>query len=219
MSSIIGIRLRSDRALIRDIRKQKNAESRNKEQRTASVTVSFLENFTFLQKYLTRYFTEHQDIEDVVQETYLRAYSAERHKVIDHPRAFLFRVARNLALTALKKKSRQITDYIEDFELPLAAGLADTVESEVEARQNIGIYCEAVTALPEQCRRVFLLRKVHGLSHREIAERMNLTNSSVEKHILNGALKCRAYIRERELGKTPDEASLAIQTVTLKRRQ
>ena len=219
MSSIIGIRLRSDRALIRDIRKQKNAESRNKEQRSASVTVSFLENFTFLQKYLTRYFTEHQDIEDVVQETYLRAYSAERHNVIEHPRAFLFRVARNLALTALKKKSRQITDYIEDFELPLATGLADTVESEVEARQNIGIYCEAVTALPEQCRRVFLLRKVHGLSHREIAERMNLTKSSVEKHLLKGTLKCRAYIRERELGKTPEEASLAIQTVTLKRRQ
>ena len=183
------------------------------------MTVSFLENFTFLQKYLARYFTERQDIEDVVQETYLRAYSAERHNVIEHPRAFLFRVARNLALTALKKKSRQITDYIEDFELPLATGLADTVESEVEARQNIGIYCEAVTALPEQCRRVFLLRKVHGLSHKEIAERMNLTNSSVEKHILNGALKCRAYIRERELGKTPEEASLAIQTVTLKRRQ
>ena len=183
------------------------------------MTVSFLENFTFLQKYLTRYFTEHQDIEDVVQETYLRAYSAERRNVIEHPKAFLFRVARNLALTELKKKSRQINDYIEDFELPLATGLADTVESEVEARQNIGIYCEAVTALPEQCRRVFLLRKVHGLSHREIAERMNLTNSSVEKHLLKGALKCRAYIRERELGKTPEEASLAIQTVTLKRHQ
>ena len=219
MSSIIGTRHRSDRALIRDTRKQKDAGSRTKEPRSASVTVSFLENFTFLQKYLARYFTEHQDIEDVVQETYLRAYSAERHKVIEHPRAFLFRVARNLALTALKRKSRQITDYIEDFELPLAIGSADTVESEVEARQNIGIYCEAVTALPEQCRRVFLLRKVHGLSHKEIAERMNLTNSSVEKHILKGVLKCRAYVRERELGKTPEEASLAIQTVTLKRRQ
>ena len=205
--------------MVRNTHKQKAVGTKHKKRQSVSVTVSFLENSTFLRKFLARYFTERQDIEDVVQETYLRAYSAERHKVIEHPRAFLFRIARNIAITALKKKSRQITHYIEDFELPIVIGSENTAESEAEAKQNIGIYCEAVTALPDQCRRVFLLRKVHGLSHKEIAERMNLTISSVEKHILKGVLKCRAYIRERELGKTPEEASLAIQTVTLKRNQ
>ncbi len=192
---------------------------KHRKRQPASVTVSFLENATFLRKFLARYFTERQDIEDVVQETYLRAYNAERQKVINHPKAFLFRIARNIAITTLNKKSRQITHYIEDYELPIIIESENTTESEAEARQHIGIYCEAVTALPDQCRRVFLLRKVHGLSHKEIAKRMNLTLSSIEKHLLKGVLKCRAYIREREHGKTHEEASVAIQSVTLKRNQ
>lgn len=184
----------------------------------SAVTRSYLENFSFLQKFLARYFTEQQDIEDVVQETYLRAYGAEQDKYIEHPRAFLFQIAKNLAVTELKKKSRQITDYIEGLSLPIVIEAGDSVESEVEAKQNIGIYCEAVAALPEQCRRVYLLRKVHGLSHKEISERMQLTISSVEKHLLKATLKCRAYVRERELGKSHNEAAKLVRAVTLKKK-
>jgi len=77
------------------IKNQKNSN------RASTLTVSFLENFTFLQKFLARYFTEQQDIEDVVQETYLRAYGAETRNEIEHPKAFLFQIAKNLALTDL----------------------------------------------------------------------------------------------------------------------
>ena len=184
-----------------------------------SISTSFMENFDFLKRFLARYFSEQQDIEDVVQETYLRAYGAEQKKVIEHPKAFLFQIAKNLALTELKKKSRQITDYIEDYDLPLIIEPDDPVTSEVEALQNIGLYCEAVAALPEQCRRVFLLRKVHGLSHKEISERMLLTISAVEKYLLKGVLKCRAYVREREMGKTPEKATQSVRAVTIARKQ
>jgi RNA polymerase sigma-70 factor (ECF subfamily) len=163
----------------------------------SAITAAFLEHVTFLKKFLTRFLREQQDIDDVVQETYLRAYSAEQSKSIEQPKAFLFRIARNLALTELTRKSRQITDYLADFDESLVMG-SDTLEEEIEAREHLGLYCEAVAALPEQCRRVYLLRKVHGLSHKEIAKRMGLTVSSVEKHLLKGILKCRAYVRERE---------------------
>lgn len=184
-----------------------------------SINTSFMENFDFLKRFLARYFSEHQDIEDVVQETYLRAYGAEQKKVIEHPKAFLFQIARNLALTELKKKSRQITDYIDDYDLPLVIGHDNPVEGEVEAKQNIGLYCEAVAALPEQCRRVFLLRKVHGLSHKEISQRLQLSVSAVEKHLLKGVLKCRAYVREREMGRSPEEATQKVRAVTIERKK
>ena len=183
--------------------------------RRPSISTSFIENFDFLKRFLARYFSEQQDIEDVVQETYLRAYGAEQKKVIDHPRAFLFQIAKNLALTELKKKSRQITDYIDAYDLPLVIGQDDPVQGEVEAKQNIGLYCEAVAALPEQCRRVFLLRKVHGLSHKEISERMQMTISAVEKHMLKGVLKCRAYVQERETGRSSEEAMQNVRAVTI----
>jgi RNA polymerase sigma factor (sigma-70 family) len=177
----------------------KNLHSQ-KPDRLSLVTATFLEHQSFLKKFLSRYLHNRQDIEDVVQETYLRAYQAELNKDIEQPKAFLFRIARNIALTSLTKKSNQITDYIADLDDSLVIDNGTTVENEVEARQNLGIYCEAVAALPEQCRRVFLLRKIHGLSHKEIAERMELSVSSVEKHLLKGVIRCRKFVREYEEG-------------------
>lgn len=164
----------------------------------STVTSTFLAHNRILKRYLARFLTEQQDIEDVVQETYLRAYSAERDKEIEQPKPFLFRIARNIALNELNRKSRQITDRVADLDLPLVIDAEDTLEDELEARQHLGLLCEAIAALPEKRRRVFLLRKVHGLSHKEIAQRMELTVSSVEKHLLKGTLACRAYVRDRE---------------------
>ena len=79
-----------------------------------AISSAFLENSALLKKFLTRFLYQRQDIEDVVQEAYLRAYKAEKDAEIDQPKAFLFRVARNIALNELKKKSRHITDYIEE---------------------------------------------------------------------------------------------------------
>lgn len=170
----------------------------NKHRAGSAITRAFLEQNGYLKRYLSRFLCEQQDIEDVVQETYLRAYSAERDKEIEQPKSFLYRIARNLALNELNRKSRQITDCVAGFDLPVVTESKETLEDELEAHQHLGLLCEAVAALPEQRRRVFLLRKVHGLSHKEIAQRTNLSVSSVEKHLLKGTLACRSYVRERE---------------------
>ena len=163
----------------------------------------FLENSHFLKKFLGRFLSERQDIEDVVQETYLRAYKAEKHgdessKTIEYPKAFLFQIAKNIALTELSKKSRRITDYIEDVELSLVMDNGATTEEELEAREHIDIICEAVTSMPERRQRIYLMRKVHGASHKEIADSFGISIRAVEKHLLKAMLTCRDYIRERE---------------------
>lgn len=169
----------------------------------STISKTFLENNSFLQKFLSRFLSQRQDIEDVVQETYLRAFRAEQGKtqqgkVIEHPKAFLFQIAKNVALTQLSKKSRQITDYIEDVELTLVVANGATTEDELEAREHIAIICEAIAAMPERRQRAYLMRKVHGASHKEIAESLGISISAVEKHLLNAMLACRAHIRERE---------------------
>ena len=164
----------------------------------SSVSAAFLENNTFLKRFLARFFSNRQDIEDVAQEAYLRAYVAEQQKDIEQPKAYLFRIARNIALTELTKKSKKITDYLEECGASVVIEYAAAADSEVEAQQTFGLYCEAVAALPEKCREVFLLRKVHGLAHKEIAERMSLSVSSVEKYLLRGILECKAFVQEHE---------------------
>lgn len=172
------------------------------------VSTAFLENYDFLKRFLARFFPASQDIEDVAQEAYLRAYVAEQQKVIEQPKAYLFRIAKNLALTKLTKKSEKITDYIEECGASLVIECGPAADIEVEAQESLGLYCDAVAALPEKCRQVFLLRKVHGLAHKEIAERMSLSVSSVEKYLLRGVLECRAFMLDHD-GRVPSRKSSA----------
>lgn len=164
----------------------------------SAVTSSFLANYEFLKRFLSGFFSEREEIEDVAQETYLRAYVAEQMKAIEQPKAYLFRTARNIALTELTKKSRKITDYLEEAGVSTVPDNAAGADSEAEAEELLGMYCEAVAQLPEKCRQVFLLRKVHGLSHRDIAVRMALSVSSVEKYLHTGIVHCKTYLQRRD---------------------
>lgn len=159
----------------------------------------FLENESALKRYLGRFFPRADDIDDIAQETFLKAFAAESRQDIHAPKAFLFRIAKNTALNEISKKSRTSTEYIEDSG-PLDVLEDDSqvpVDDQVCARQKLGAFSDAVASLPTQCRRVFLLRKVYGLSHKEIAERQGISVSTVEKHLANGLLKCSQYLRRQ----------------------
>src|SRR5690606_9473453 len=170
------------------------------------ISEAFLESTGFLRKFLARFLSSQQDIEDVLQEAYLRAFTAEQKTIIEHPRAFLLRVARNVALTELTRKSRQIAGYLDLASIQDASGSAASAAEELEAQERLGLYCEAVAALPNKCREAFLLRKVHGMRHKDIAERMGLSVSSVEKYLQQGILGCRAHLREKE--RSPHRAAV-----------
>jgi RNA polymerase sigma factor (sigma-70 family) len=182
---------------------------RHRPEAPSAVTAAFLECSDFLKKFLARFLRTQQDIDDVAQETYLRAYMTEQRETIEQPKAFLFRVARNLALTRLSSKSRQITFYIEEAGATVVVETAAGVDEELEAQQCFDLYCDAVATLPDKCRQVFLLRKVHGLSHKDIAERMGLSISSVEKYLRQGILACQTHLREHEAPSGSDRARSA----------
>lgn len=176
------------------------------------VSAAYLENSGFLRKFLSRFLSDRHEVEDVAQEAFLRAFVAEQQKEIEQPKAFLFRIAKNVALTRLTKKSAQITDYIEECSVSVVIESMASPDKEVEAEQKFGLYCEAVAGLSSKCREAFLLRKVHGLSHKEIAQRMSLTVSSVEKYLRQGTLECQDHVRlyeERRGGRAHSSSSPA----------
>jgi RNA polymerase sigma-70 factor (ECF subfamily) len=185
---------------------KKSDSKHDKGQALSAVTIAFLENNRYIRRFLRRFLFRQQDIEDVAQEAYLRAYVAEQHTDIDHPKAFLFRIAKNVALTKLNRKSRLITDYLEESGASAVTESEAAADMEVEAQQSLGLYCEAVAALPAKCRQVFLLRKVHGLTHKQIAQRLSLSVSSVEKHLRTGVITCRDFVHQRDRS-TPSEDS------------
>ena len=164
----------------------------------SGVSRAFVENYGSIKRFLGRLLTQREDIEDIAQEAYLRAYVAEQSREIDQPEAYLYRSARNLALTKLTQKSRQMTDLIDDLGPVVVLEGDAPLEELVAAEESLGLHCEAVAHLPEKCKQVYILRKVYGLTHKEIAERMSLSVSSVEKYMLKGVLACRAYVERRE---------------------
>jgi RNA polymerase sigma-70 factor (ECF subfamily) len=162
-----------------------------------AILTEFKKSQLSLRSFISRYVISPQDIDDVSQETFLRAYKAEIDKDIEHPKAFLFRIAKNLMLSELSRKAHKITDYIEDHVGEEELLNTDNLESDVMAQQKLGIYCEAVASLPTQCRRVVIMKKVYGLQNKEIARRLELSVSTVEKHLTKGIRRLNATITSR----------------------
>ena len=172
----------------------------NHKQGLTGVLRAFQEHRSALRRFISRLVRRSHDIDDVAQEAFLRAYQAEqaRDADIEQPKSFLFRVAHNIAISDLKRKSTQIMDYIAEVDDIPASAVDFSPEDELMAHQLVGIHCEAVAQLPAQCRRVYLMRKVHGMSHREIAERLGISHRTVEKHISKGVRDCCRYVSLQE---------------------
>lgn len=168
------------------------------DRKDSAMTRVFFENESFLKKFLTRFLSQPQDIEDVAQESFLKAFNAEMHKEIRSPKAFLFQIAKNAALTKLTRKTELITDYIEDLDSPEVLCDGVSVEDQVASRQKLAVFCQAAASLPPQCRRAFLMRKVYGLSHKEISGRLGISTSTVEKHVANGLQRCSIFMRDHD---------------------
>ena len=105
------------------------------------------------------------------------------------PKAYLFRIAKNLALDELDRRSRKMTDFIEECEAASMVELSENMDEQIQAEQSVLLHCKAATMLPKRCREVYLLRKVHGLSHKEIAARLDISLSAVGKHLTKGMLR------------------------------
>ncbi len=151
-----------------------------------------------LKRFLYQFSSRSEDIDEMAQEAFLRAFDAESRQEIQSPKAYLFRVARNIALRELNKKSRQLTDYLEESVGENVLSREASTEEDVIAQQKLQQYCNAIAELPEQCRRVFLLRKVQAYSHKEIAAQLNISVRTVEKHIAKRVDRFTDYMASQE---------------------
>jgi RNA polymerase sigma factor (sigma-70 family) len=171
--------------------------------------------FMTLRRYLARAVSRivpPRDIEDIVQETYVRVCQVDQPEAIRHPRSFLYRTACNLALDHAKRAEFRLADSWADSmdegpELEQLRSGDDTYD-QVAARQEFEFFCEAVRQLPVQCRRVFVLRKVYGYSQKEIADALSLSENTVEKHIAYGIKRCGYFMAARTDKPTPRQSTL-----------
>jgi RNA polymerase sigma-70 factor (ECF subfamily) len=149
-----------------------------------------------LKAYLRGAFPAVRDVEDVVQESYLRLWRFRAAQPVRSAKAFLFQVARNLALDWHRRERASpfvpmgscgdSSVFID--ERPDAAELL----TREEKGQLLG---RALAELPERCREIVFLHKIKGLPQREVAARLGVTEKTVANQIATGVARCEAYFR------------------------
>jgi RNA polymerase sigma-70 factor (ECF subfamily) len=133
-----------------------------------------------LRRYLARFLGDPTEAQDVAHDAYLRVFPTDGKRPAEKPEALLYTTARRLAINRLKRRS--IAPFTRQaFEPETAASPAPGVVQQVMARQELQQLQRAIGQLPAGCRNVLLLRKVELLSHQEIADRLGIAISTVEK--------------------------------------
>ena len=142
------------------------------------------------------------DIDDVIQEAYVKVLKSRKKEPVNAPKAFLFATARNLALNSVrfaKVRGENIVMNVDDCDiLDERAGVHETVARS----QELEVLTKAIQLLPDRCRQIFTLRKVYGMSQRDIAKKLNISPRTVNAQISIGVNKCADYVgRFCETGK------------------
>jgi RNA polymerase sigma factor (sigma-70 family) len=155
-----------------------------------------------LRAWLRSRFASEGDIDDVVQETYMRLLRARENGDVASPKAFMFAVARNLALDRLRHRQVARAEPLVESEALSVLEEGEGIPEAIAHNQELELLTEAIQSLPDRCRQIFTLRKVYGLSQSEIGERLGLSENTVSAQLTIGVKKCMEFMlrcrRERE---------------------
>jgi RNA polymerase sigma-70 factor (ECF subfamily) len=143
-------------------------------------------------RFLRRRGATADDALDIAQEAYVRLLKYEGATDIESPTAMLFRIAGNVAAdhvraAAHQRRIRSFEGYAYDAEI---ASDEPSAERELAAEQVVTALRNAIAALSPQCRTVFLLSRIDGLTYTEIASKRGISVKTVEKHVSRALRVC-----------------------------
>jgi RNA polymerase sigma-70 factor (ECF subfamily) len=146
-----------------------------------------------LRAWLLARFPTLSDVDDLVQESCARVLKVRGSVTVGSPRALLFVTARNLAYDAIRRQRVVRFESVTDNpDLSVYPDSVDVVAT-VSKQQELELLTEAIQSLPERCREIFTLRTAFGLTQKQIAERLSVSESTVEKQTALGIRLCAAF--------------------------
>ena len=130
-----------------------------------------------------------EDAEDVVQDVLLHIWKKENWEEIENIEAYCFRSTRNRALDTIALKDNQVEALPDDFDYPAY----EDIERKIEAEEQIDLMEKWLAKLSEKHQTIFRLREVEGLSYKEIASIMNITEEQVKINLFRLRRKLKEY--------------------------
>lgn len=152
-----------------------------------------------LRAWLRQQFPQLTDVDDIVQEAFARVLRARERGPVQTPRALLFTAARHVAIDLLRRN--KIVTFEPLTESPTSPVYDDGpgVAESAAHRQELEILTHAIQSLPDRCRQVLTLRKIYGLSQKEIAAELGISEHTVEVQVANGMRRCADFLARHGL--------------------
>lgn len=162
-----------------------------------SLFAAFADHQDSLKRFLMRRLGNAALAEDLTQETWLRAATAAT-VAVDNPKSYLFRVAANLANDHLRRARHGLEVQGQEDLTSLYADQRPSPERQAADRSELQHLLRAVDALSPRAREVFILAKVHELSHAEIAARLGISRNTVMVHMATALAQLHNHLKSRE---------------------
>jgi len=141
-----------------------------------------------LTQYLQHNWRNRGDIEDLLQDVYIRVFEAAQKQIPDRPHAFVFTIARNLLIDRVRREQIIPIEAVSDLDALNIAADAPGPERSAMARDELRRLQAALDYLPPRCRQAVVLRQVEGLSRKEIAGRMGIGEETVKEYLAEGVV-------------------------------
>ncbi len=152
-----------------------------------------------LRSYLRSVFPALPDIDDFVQESYARLIRARQSGHVSYAKAFLFTTARNAALDFLRRRKVVSIEGMADLSMLRVVEERPDAADAVNKQQELALLADAVRGLPERCRQVVTLRMLYGMSHKEIASELRISDQTVKAQLAKGTRRCSEFLAARGL--------------------
>lgn len=134
---------------------------------------------------------------DIAQEAYVRVLRHGLPGDIQCARAYVFKTANNLAINRLLQRQRRHECAAADSAIVSLVSNEPTPEDNLQYEERLNAIAGAIDELPPKCRKAFILYKFRFLGYREVADRMNLTESMIRKYVLRAIRHCRRRFDEQ----------------------
>lgn len=139
------------------------------------------------------------DPDNVVQESLTRVWRARQRGEVNSPKSLLFTTARHLALDELRRRKIAPFEPLTETDELSVRDDVDTAADQVARKQELELLTQAIQSLPTRCRQVLTLRKLHGLSQKEIAAQLGISEHTVEAQVANGVRGCAKFLARHGL--------------------